>query len=364
MQAAGATEDGWASILDALMDAAAAILTAESLQETLGSVADQLRGLVPYDDLAIYEVDLGAELFVPLFAHGSYTAEVMAFSFPLDAGITGAAYREGRARNVPRSDLDPEAGVVAGTDQAPEAMTIVPLRVAERTIAMLNVYRQGADAAFSELEATIIERFGIIVALALDSARQRELLRSQADTDDLTSLLNRRAFHNQLNALLHEARRSSQPLGLVLIDIDHFKKVNDQHGHPTGDLALVAVADALRESVRERDLVARLGGEEFALVLPETDVQDSLVIAERARARVAAQVGLGLELTLSAGLSGYPADGSDVEALLRSADAALYTAKRAGRDRAERYRGSAGDQGHARTRGPVEDRRQPQRQRL
>jgi two-component system cell cycle response regulator len=362
MQEPVGKEDGWASILDALMDAAAAILTAHSPQETLHSVAVQLQALVPFNDLAIYEVDRGSNLFVPLFAHGSYTDEVMAFSFPLEQGVTGAALREGRPRLVARSDLDPDAGVVEGTEDDPEAMMSVPLKVADRTIAMLNVYRPGREAAFSDLEALIIERFGIIVALALDSARQHEMLRHQAETDHLTGLLNRRAFHEQLTALLHEARRSSRQLGLVILDIDHFKKVNDDHGHHTGDLALVAVADALRESVRERDVVARLGGEEFALVLPGTSPDASFVIAERAREKVAAQTGFELRLTLSAGLASYPEDGLDAEALLRSADNALYAAKRAGRDRSERS--DAGDGNTARSRNRVEERRQTHGQRL
>jgi diguanylate cyclase (GGDEF)-like protein len=342
------------------MDAAAAVLTADSLQETLGCVAEQLGGLVPFDDLAIYEVDRGSALFVPLFAHGSYTAEVMAFSFPLGQGITGATFRSGRARNVPRTDLDPDAGIVAGTDAAPEAMMSVPLKVAGRTSAMLNVYRQGEQAAFSDYEAAVIEHFGIIVALALDSARQRELLRSQAERDDLTGLLNRRAFHQQLEALLHEARRSSRPLGLVLIDLDHFKQVNDQHGHQTGDSALVAVADALGNSVRERDVVARVGGEEFAVLLPDTEPDAGLAIAERARQRVASQTQLALRLTLSAGLAAYPGDGADAAALLRAADAALYDAKRAGRNRAKRY-GDAAVQPIARTGRVQESRRQSHR---
>jgi transcriptional regulator with GAF, ATPase, and Fis domain len=134
-----ATGEGWESIVGALMQAAAAILAADSLEETLSSVAVQLQGLVPFDDLAIYEVDRTAEQFVPLFAHGTYTDEVMAFSFPLEQGITGAALRDGRPRNVARSDLDPDAGVVAGTEQDPEAMMSVPLKVGGRTTAMLNV---------------------------------------------------------------------------------------------------------------------------------------------------------------------------------------------------------------------------------
>jgi GAF domain-containing protein len=206
------TAEVWASTLDALMDAAAAVLTANSLEQTLRRVTERLGALVPYNDLTLYEIDHAAGRFVPLFAHGSYAAEVMADSFPLTQGITGATLRDGRARNVPRSDLDRDAETVAGTPDEPEAMMCVPLRVAARTIAMLNVYRYGEDVRFSAYEALIIERFGIIVALALDSARQRELLRTQADTDELTGLLNRRAFNHRLDVLLHRARLTPAPL--------------------------------------------------------------------------------------------------------------------------------------------------------
>ena len=228
MSANRVTAEMWASTLDALMDAAAAVLTADSLEQTLRRVAERLGGLVPYDDLTLYEIDRAAGMFMPLFAYGSYVEQVMADSFPLGQGITGATLRDGHARNIPRSDLDPDGGMIVGTPVEPEAMMCVPLEVAGRTIAMLNVYRHGEDVQFSEYEAVIIERFGIIVALALDSSRQRDLLRTQADTDELTGLLNRRAFNHRLDVLFHRARRTSTPLSLVEVDIDHFKLINDQ----------------------------------------------------------------------------------------------------------------------------------------
>jgi diguanylate cyclase (GGDEF)-like protein len=331
------TAEQWVSTLDALMDAASAVLTAGSLQQTLQRVAERLSELVFYDHLTVYEVDRGAGLFVPLFAKGSYIEEVMAESFPVEEGITGAALREGRPRNVPRSDLDPEAGSVTDTPVEPEAMMSVPLVVAERAIAMLNVYRDGEDVAFSDHEAQVIERFGIIAALALDSARTREMLRTQADTDDLTGLLNRRAFNQRLEMLLYRARLSSRALSLVEVDIDHFKRVNDEHGHLAGDAALVAVARALTRSVREGDLLARLGGEEFAIILPDTDADASFVIAERCRASLTGDGYDGPPLTLSAGVASYPADATDGEALLRAVDTALYAAKDAGRNRTCTY---------------------------
>ncbi len=333
MSAKDVTAEMWASTLDALMDSAAAVLTADSLEQTLGRVAERLAALVPYEDFTLYEIDRAARMFVPLFAHGSYAEEVMADSFPLTQGITGATLREGHARNVPRTDLDPDAVTIVGTPDEPEAMTCVPLQVADRTIAMLNVYRYGEDVGFSDYEALIIERFGIIVALALDSARQRELLRTQADTDELTGLLNRRAFNRRLEVLFHRARLASTPLSLVEVDVDEFKLINDRSGHAAGDAALTAVADALKRSVREGELVARIGGEEFAIILPDTDAATSLAIAERCRRSLTADGYTGPALTLSAGVATYPMHATDADGLLRAADAALYAAKSAGRDR-------------------------------
>lgn len=333
MNAKDLTAEMWASTLDALMDAAAAVLTADSLEQTLRRVVERLGGLVPYNDLTLYEIDRAAGMFVPLFAHGSYTAEVMADSFPLSQGITGATLRTGRTHNIPRTDLDLDAKQVTGTPEEPEAMMCVPLEVADRTIAMLNVYRHGEDGGFSEHEALIIERFGLIVALALDSSRQRELLRTQADTDELTGLLNRRAFNHRMDVLIHRARLTSTPLSLVELDIDDFKLINDRYGHAAGDAALIAVAEALTRSVRDGEFVARIGGEEFAIILPDTDAGMSLTIADRCRRGATAEGYGGHPLTLSAGAATYPLHAIDADGLLRAADSALYAAKGAGRNR-------------------------------
>lgn len=333
MAAANLTADLWASTLDALMDAASAVLTAESLDQTLRRVAEGLGRLVPYNDFTLYEIDRGAGAFVPMFAFGSYADEVMAERIPITQGITGATLREGRARNVPRTDLDPDAKTITGTPEEPEAMMCLPLEVAGRAIAMLNVYRYGLDVAFSDFEALIIERFGIIVALALDSARQRDLLRTQADTDELTGLLNRRGFNQRLDELLRRARFNCSPLSLVEIDIDGFKLINDRHGHAAGDTALLAVAEALKSSLREGEFVARMGGEEFAIILPRADHLDTFKIAERCRNAPTAAWYTGPRLTVSAGIASYPLHAADAEGLLQAADTALYAAKSAGRDR-------------------------------
>jgi diguanylate cyclase (GGDEF)-like protein len=157
--------------------------------------------------------------------------------------------------------------------------------------------------------------------------------------------LNRRTFNAQLTARLREAQRYRRPLSLLLLDVDHFKKVNDTYGHPAGDAVLRGVAQLAQQQARETDLVARYGGEEMALVLPETDARGALVIAERIRATVAAaqhptEQG-ALKVTLSVGVATWPGAGEDAAGLIESADRALYRAKQGGRNRVEAARGRA-----------------------
>ena len=326
-----------ASALEALVDAAAGILAADSLGDTLGRIAHHLSELLDYDELSVYEVDRGAGMLVPVFALGAYAEEVMADTFPATEGVTGWVVSNRRTRNVARADLDPIVAVVEGTAMEPESLVSVPLLVEDRVVAVLNVYRIGLDKTFSDAEVAQVERFATMAALAFDSARQRDTLREQARTDGLTGLLNHRACHERLGEEVVRAAALERPLSVVVLDIDHFKTVNDAYGHAEGDKVLVAAAGKLRSAVREDDLVARLGGEEFALILPGVDGTQAAQAAERARAAIA-EVGVGgSPLSCSAGVATYPDDASDAGRLLELADGALYWAKRSGRDQSRRY---------------------------
>lgn len=159
------------------------------------------------------------------------------------------------------------------------------------------------------------------------------LLRT-ADTDALTGLLNRRGFNEQLTAELRRSRRSENPVTLVVADLDRFKQINDRFGHPAGDEVLRRVSALLEEAKRTSDTIARIGGEEFALILPYTDRPGAVVMAERIRRDVqAAFADDGLELTISLGLATFREDADTQDLLMRAADSALYTAKELGRDR-------------------------------
>lgn len=180
----------------------------------------------------------------------------------------------------------------------------------------------------------------IIVTFIDVSERQRlvEALAREARTDPLTGLCNRRHFRLQAEAELARARRSAAPLAVLAMDLDHFKRINDRHGHVTGDRVLVEVARICRRVLRPYDLPCRLGGEEFAVLMPGTDACQALGVAERLRSAMAAAqlsdaVGAPVHWTLSLGVAVADPGEPGLDALLSRADAALYRAKRGGRNR-------------------------------
>ena len=163
-----------------------------------------------------------------------------------------------------------------------------------------------------------------------------ERLGEAATTDPLTGLANRRGFATQFELELERGERSGEPFGVIVGDLDHFKAINDRFGHAVGDEVLEAVARLLGGSARRIDTVARIGGEEFALLLPSTDSRGAFMLAEKLRAAIR-EAPHSRGLTMSFGVTSYPADGHTVEQLLRRADESLYAAKALGRDRAVIY---------------------------
>ncbi len=173
--------------------------------------------------------------------------------------------------------------------------------------------------------------------LWIEIQRLEAELKRLATQDSLTGLLTRRAFLDHFEREVSRSRRSGEPFALAIFDLDHFKQLNDGHGHPFGDQMLRRTAQRLRSGVRAHDVLGRYGGEEFALLMPGLDKEAGLRAAERVRSGVEA---LGLEhgdvrlkLTISAGVAAFPHDGADWETLLTAADVALYAAKVSGRNR-------------------------------
>ena len=207
---------------------------------------------------------------------------------------------------------------------------------------ILEALRRGAhDYVRKPPEATeLLARVGAaaqVTALRAELRRRSEELDRVSRTDHLTGLFNRRHLDEQLQAVVASSRRHAFPFTVLLADVDHFKRVNDVHGHVVGDEVLVQVAQRFSSAVRTEDLVGRWGGEEFLVLLPHTDLSGGRALAERLRAAVAATPvhgpGGDVPVTVSIGGSVALGPGADVEALLRAADDHLYAAKAGGRDR-------------------------------
>lgn len=163
--------------------------------------------------------------------------------------------------------------------------------------------------------------------------RANRRLAHLAAYDGLTGLFNRAQFARSLSAELHRAQRTGKPASLIITDLDHFKRVNDENGHATGDDLLAAVACDVIATVRPFDVTCRIGGEEFAVILPQTDKDEGLEVAERIRAAVALTDRAGLPaMTISCGVATFPDDAATIRDLIEHADHALYAAKAAGRN--------------------------------
>ncbi len=221
-------------------------------------------------------------------------------------------------------------------------LPIIALGSRDKRDLRLEALRQGADdvvaAPWDEEELALRMGRALSLRAQVDAlVQEAQALHELSVTDGLTQTHNHRFFQDRLKEEFRRAQRYDDPLALVLLDVDHFKAVNDLHGHPVGDEVLCAVAHAIRQAVRDTDLVARYGGEEFAVILPRTGLPGALTVAERIwRAVGALQAGPGraVRVTASLGVAGYP--GRNVLApdqLLRSADEALYRAKREGRNK-------------------------------
>jgi diguanylate cyclase (GGDEF)-like protein len=221
----------------------------------------------------------------------------------------------------------------------------VPMMAHGETLGMLYfdsgerpVQNELSQTQPSDSEQRLAKTLAEHAALALANLNLRETLRIQSVRDPLTGLYNRRYMEESLERELRRSMRKKSPLGVVMLDVDHFKRFNDTFGHEAGDSVLQAVAKLFRSQLRGEDVVCRFGGEEFTVILPEASPEATRQRAEQLREAVKQMVpnfrDQSLEaITLSIGVASFPENGNTGEALLRKADSALYQAKQQGRDR-------------------------------
>ncbi len=309
---------------------------AGALGATLNSMLEIAAEILPQGEAAILLLDESRKTLRVAAGQG-YQSAVRFLEIPVGQGITGRCAQTGVSQVVHDIDrMEDEEDYIPGIPGA-RSEVAVPLIADGLIIGVFNA-ESVKPHAFSDEH---VQTLTVIARQAAEVIRSAQLLqetRRLAVTDALTGLFNRRHFNQQLEENVSRAARYDEPLALVFLDVDHFKAVNDRFGHHAGDRCLLALARALRESVRDSDQIARIGGEEFAVLLIRADRELALSIAERLRDRIDGLIieedpSLPVDLTASLGIAFFREDGDDPKSLMRAADRALYTAKRLGRNR-------------------------------
>lgn len=229
-----------------------------------------------------------------------------------------------------------QEGSAAREYVARDLTVLAPMQLSEEKRALLALGPDLRGRGFGEAELALLRGIAEACAVSLQNAELVESLRAQVFVDFLTGCYNRRGFEAHMGVEVGRARRYQRPLSLLLVDIDHFKWINDSMGHPAGDYALRRLGEFLRTTFRNTDWVCRFGGDEFAVIFPETPKDEVARLAERLRVQIASlfpDETLHRGMTASVGVASLPADGDEPASLLKAADRAMYRAKGSGRNR-------------------------------
>jgi len=322
--------------LDALFQISRLVSSGRELDWVLNEMLEIIHKFSPAGKCAILLLEEDTGLLNVRVARG-YLDGVVGMSILPGEGITGRCAESGAVLLV--DDLRAETRYIPGISDARSEVAI-PLVAEGKVVGVLNA-ESTRTAAFSPDAVRLLEIVAHQAATVIQAMRWFLETARLASTDPLTGLANRRRFVQELGVALRRAERYGERLALVVFDLDRFKSVNDEHGHEAGDRVLVEAARVLSDGLRDTDVVARLGGEEFGAILMHTGAEAAREVVDRLRVSVAAlRIPLAVEegdvvlrATLSAGVAAYPEHGKDDRQLLRSADRALYAAKGEGRNR-------------------------------
>ncbi len=260
-------------------------------------------------------------------------------SFGLDEGITGEVARTREMIHQREVHNDQRNLHYQGQKSSIGSLLSIPMVVKNQLLGIINLHKHN-EGGFNDREIQLVQAVTGQAAMAIENANLYNQTREMSNTDALTGLANRRQFQTVLENEIAEAKRYGSSFSLIMLDIDHFKYYNDTHGHIQGDEVLREVAQSLRKNIREIDLAARFGGEEFVILMTKTSKEGARAAAEKLRLTVAEKIFPGAEtsqpggkLTLSLGVAEFPEDSDNATGLLNLADQALYRAKAEGRNR-------------------------------
>lgn len=295
--------------------------------EMLSNIVDEMRRGCEFDHVSIGLLDYSTkEIVIQAEAGPAEHLLGIGTRMPLETGLMGLVARSNEKSIVRENAQQKGAGLLA----ASEAVICHPITYGDSLLGVLNVERFGSRK-FSEEEVLVLGTLGDLLAAALQNAFSFQKMEHQSITDSLTALKTRRYFREALQSEWKRASRSGRPFSVLMMDLDKFKLVNDTKGHLEGDLVLARVGKVLEQKMRHSNVVARYGGDEFVVLLPETGLDQAQVLAERLRVWIASDPTLSeRQITGSFGVSSFPLHGATPEEILAFADVGMYLSKRAG----------------------------------
>jgi diguanylate cyclase (GGDEF)-like protein len=300
-------------------------ISSEDAEQMMADIVREIQKNFRYDHIGIGIMDYATK-DIEIKAEAGTTSQTLGRRIAVGSGVLGKVARTGVSALVQNAG----PGQLAGVLPESRAVLCLPISYGESLLGVLNVESRDENA-FAPQDVLILNTLADLLATALHNSFVFQKLQQQSITDGLTGIKTRRFFWEALSSEWKRALRSGRPFSVVLIDLDKFKEVNDSLGHLEGDLLLARVGRLLEQKCRQSNVVARYGGDEFVILMPETGIEQAQVLAERLRLWLATDPMLEEHhITGSFGVASFPVHGFSIEDLIRVADAGMYVAKHGG----------------------------------
>jgi diguanylate cyclase (GGDEF)-like protein len=317
-------------------------ISSQDSEQMLAEIVEEIQKTFQFDHIGIGILDYATK-DIEIRAEAGTTAQALGKRIPLGVGILGRVARSGETALVQSTEQNPALGIL----QDSRSVLCIPVSYGETLLGVLNVESK-RESAFTPDDKLILGTLADLLATALHNSFVFQKLQRQSITDGLTGIKTRGFFLEAVQSEWKRASRSGRPFSVVLVDLDKFKEVNDTMGHLEGDLVLARFGRLLEQKCRQSNVVARYGGDEFIILMPETGIEQAQILSERLRLWVATDPMLSEHrISGSFGVASFPSHGFSVEDIIRMADEGMYISKHAGGNRVSKVELSASDEGLA-----------------
>ncbi len=317
-------------------------ISSQDSEQMLAEIVQEIQKTFQFDHIGIGILDYATK-DIEIRAEAGTTAQARGKRIPLGVGILGRVARSGETALVQSTEQNPALGIL----QDSRSVLCIPISYGETLLGVLNIESKH-ESAFTPDDKLILGTLADLLATALHNSFVFQKLQRQSITDGLTGIKTRGFFLEAVQSEWKRASRSGRPFSVVLVDLDKFKEVNDSMGHLEGDLVLARVGRLLEQKCRQSNVVARYGGDEFIILMPETGIEQAQILSERLRLWLATDPMLSEHhISGSFGVASFPSHGFSVEDIVRVADEGMYISKHAGGNRVSKVELFASDEGVA-----------------